>query len=192
MFNSNPELKKLLAQAKANDWSRETMQAAIRGTDWYKKHSVAWRQAWVGKRDNPEEFEAKKRQIGSTIDAIANEFGVTLTQGQRAKIVKDAIWLGLDQNEINAAVGSYFETTKGDYTGKAGDLQDEIKQMASEYGVRVSDDYIKSVVGGILTGKATPQDAQNRILELAKSAYPALADQLDTGMSVRKIADPYI
>lgn len=192
VFKSNPELKKLLQTAKANNWDGSTMQAAIRGTDWYRKHSPSWREAWVLQRDNPAGFEEKRRQQRAGIDALAAEYGVTLTSQQRNKIAHDALWLGLDDNEIQAAVAGYFDQTKGDYAGKAGDLQDQIKEMASNYGVRVSDAYIGGVVQNILAGKATPQDAQNYITQLARSAYPALADQIDTGSTVKMAADPYI
>lgn len=168
------------------------MQAAIRGTDWYKSHSASWRQAWVLKRDNPGEFERQKTQAQGTVDAIANEFGVNLTTKQRNQIAHDIVWLGLNDQEVNEAVGALFQATSGDYEGRAGDFQDEIKQMAADYGVRVSDSWIGGVVQSLLTGKGTPQDAQNKVLELARSAYPALAEQLDAGMTVRQIADPYI
>lgn len=192
VFNSNPELKKLLAQAKANDWDGQTMQAAIRGTDWYRNHAEVWRKNWVLKRDNPEQFQRDLQQARGTVDAIANEFGVNLTEAQRNKVAHDMLWLGLNQTEINDAIGKYFNTQGGDFTGTAGDLQDKVMSMAADYGVRVSDDWVGRFVKGMLTGTMTEQDADNYLKDMAKSAYPSLAAQIDSGMTVKQIADPYV
>lgn len=192
VFNSNPELKKLLAQAKANDWDGQTMQAAIRGTDWYRNHAEIWRKNWVLKRDNPEQFQRDLTQARGTVDAIANEFGVDLSTAQRNKVAHDMLWLGLNSTEINDAIGSYFNKQGGDFSGTAGDLQDKIMGMAADYGIRVSDDWVGRFVKGMLTGKMTEQDADNHLKEMAKSAYPSLAAQIDAGMTVKQIADPYV
>lgn len=191
VFNSNPELADLLKQGKANDWDQTTMQAAIRGTDWYREHSATWRKMWVLKRDQPETFEQERASVRSSVDAIANQLGVDVTEEERNKIARDAMWLGLSEGEMNTAIGEKFNA-QGDFRGSAGDIQDEIMKMAADYGVRVSDTYIQGLVRGVLTNKQTPQDAQNHIMELAKSTYAALSPQLDAGMTTREVADPYV
>jgi hypothetical protein len=191
VFNSNPELKKLLKKAKANDWDATTMQAAIRGTDWYRDHSASWRENWVLKRDNPGEFEQRRRTARGSVDAIANQWGVELTDQQRNQIAHDMLFLGLDEDEVVKAVGKFF---KMDDTldGQAGDIQDQVEQLAADYGVRVSDKFVAGLVRGFMDGSMTEQDIQNHITGLAKSTYSALAPQIDAGMTVREIADPYV
>lgn len=193
VFNSNPELKKLLRKAKANDWDAATMQAAIRGTDWYRNHSASWREMWVLRRDNPEEWEQQRRVARTQVDAIANQWGIDLTEQERNKIARDMLYLGLSEDEVIAAIGAKFEMDKGgDLSGKAGDLQDMVMSMAADYGVRVGDKFIDGLVRGIMDGSMTEQDADNHIKSLAKSTYSALAPQIDAGMTVREIADPYV
>jgi hypothetical protein len=192
VFNSNPELKKLLRQAKANDWDAQTMQAAIRGTDWYRNHSATWRENWVLKRDNPKEFEQRRRTARVSVDAIANQWGVDLSEEERNKIARDMMFLGLSEDEVIAAISTKFEGANGDLSGNAGDIQDKVMAMAADYGVRVSDNYIDGLVRGLMDGTMTEQDADNHVKALAKSTYAALAPQIDGGMTVRQIADPYI
>ncbi len=191
VFNSNPELKKLLKQAKANDWDASTMQAAIRGTDWYREHSATWRENWVLKRDNPGEFEQRRRTARGQVDAIAAQWGVELTDQERNKIAHDMLFLGLSEEEVTKAVGKQFEMDDT-LEGQAGDIQDRVEQMAADYGVRVSDTFVAGLVKGFMNGTMSDQDIQNHITGLAKSTYSALAPQIDAGMTVREIADPYV
>lgn len=192
VFNSNSELKKLLRQAKANDWDAQTMQAAIRGTDWYRNHSATWRENWILKRDNPKEFQQRRRTTRAQVDAIANQWGVDLSDKERDQIARDMMFLGLSEDEVIAAISTKFEGGKGDLSGNAGDIQDKVMAMAADYGVRVSDNYVNGLVRGLMDGTMTEQDADNHVKELAKSTYAALAPQIDGGMTVRQIADPYI
>jgi murein DD-endopeptidase MepM/ murein hydrolase activator NlpD len=192
VFNSNPELKKLLQKAKANDWDAQTMQAAIRGTDWYRQHSASWRENWVLKRDNPEEFEQRRRTARTQVDAIANQWGIDLSEQQRNKIARDMMFLGLSEEEVVSAIGGVGALQGGDLAGSAGDIQDNVMKLAADYGVRVSDSFITGLVRGIMAGTMTEQDADNHIKGLAKSTYASLAPQIDAGMTVAEIANPYI
>lgn len=193
VFNSNPELKKLLRQAKANDWDGQTMQAAIRGTDWYRNHSATWRENWILKRDNPKEFEQRRRTARGQVDAIANQWGIELSDKERNQISRDMMFLGLSEDEVIAAISTKFEGANGgDLSGNAGDVQDKVMQLAADYGVRVSDKFIDGLVRGLMDGSMTEQDADNHVKQLARSTYSALAPQIDGGMTVREIADPYV
>lgn len=193
VFNANPELRKILRQAQANDWDAAAVQAAIRGTKWYRDHSTSWRQMWVLKHDNPKEYSRLVEKKRLEIDAFANEWGISLDEAARNKIARESLWLGLSPDEINDTLATMFDPAAGAaFGGQAGEIQDAVMSLAGDYGVRVSEDYVEGLVRGIISGDSTVEDADNYIKELAKSTYAALAPQIDQGMTVRQIANPYL
>jgi hypothetical protein len=76
--------------------------------------------------------------------------------------------------------------------GQAAQLTQQIKQIASEYGLPVTDYGTRNWVSGILSGVNTIDGNKQAAIAQAKSLYAPFAKEIDSGMTMKQIADPYV
>lgn len=67
-----------------------------------------------------------------------------------------------------------------------------IRKFTSDYGVVIPDADIRTFAIASIRDKTGLDNAQNRIVSIAKAAYPALIPYIDQGLSVRDVASQYI
>ena len=79
-----------------------------------------------------------------------------------------------------------------DLGGEFGVIQDRMQQALTEYGLDVSEDFRWNMLRRIGEGTATIETAVEQIKDLAKVRYSALAEQIDRGLTVQQVADPYL
>lgn len=70
---------------------------------------------------------------------------------------------------------------------EAGKLGQDVRKVYADYMITADSDSIKNYA----TGQTTLEDIRRQARELAKRMYPALADLLDQGLSVKSVADQY-
>lgn len=126
----------------------------------------------------------------SAIEIAATELGVIL-EGNTLNSLANAYARG----DINATVLPYEIVRQGtiDYTkGKAAETVSNLRKTANAYGIEYNDDWYKTSVANVLTGKAAQETLSEKMKQDAKSRYPSLAPQIDAGYTVQSIASPYI
>lgn len=192
-FNLDPSLKKLIQGAVSGQWSADKFQAELKGTDWYKTHSSAQRLWAETQTSDPAEAESEVKTLANKVFEQAGQLGARLHSGQALQIARDMLSRGLDQTDIPHILATYITAGKGgNYAGQAGTLDSQIKQQAADYGVPLSDkaraSYIQKIVGGNLTMDAVTSFLKDQ----AKSAYSSISKQIDQGMTVRDVMDPYV
>jgi hypothetical protein len=64
---------------------------------------------------------------------------------------------------------------------KAGTDAASIRTLASSYGLKLTDDIVEGYTQGVLRNEITPDQIKSQFREQAKSLYPSLAKQLDSG-----------
>ena len=79
-----------------------------------------------------------------------------------------------------------------DLGGEYGIAQDRIQAALTEYGLDVSEDFRWNMLRRIGEGTATVDTAVEQIRDLAKTRYRGIAEQIDRGLTVQQVADPYI
>jgi len=67
-----------------------------------------------------------------------------------------------------------------------------IKRYIGDYGVVIPDAELRSLALNTIRDKTGLDNAQNRIVSIAKAAYPALIPYIDQGLTVKDIASQYI
>ena len=133
------------------------------------------------------------KQLKAAKDAIeisATELGVMLDEKALNSLAS-----AYARGDVNATVLPYEIVRQGtiDYTkGQAAETVANLRKTASAYGVEYNEDWYKTSVANILSGKAAQDTYDAQIKEIAKSRYPSLAEQIDAGYTVQSIASPYI
>lgn len=191
-LNSNPELKKLFKEAVDGTWTAEKFQAELRDTKWFKTTSDTRRQAQLMQKTDPATWNATLQAATIQVRQLAAEMGAAIPEGKISKIAKQMIETGADEDQMRYALGEYVNFTKdGTLRGEAAMHEYTMKEFAYANGVTLSDQAIKKQAQLVTRKLATTQDFQDQIRQSAISAYPAYKTQIEAGVNVMDIADPY-
>jgi hypothetical protein len=76
--------------------------------------------------------------------------------------------------------------------GPSGKFFIQIKNLAFDNGIKLSDDVATSYANNIVAGKLDENTVYNTIRDSAASAFPALADKIKAGIDLKNLANPYI
>ncbi len=197
-INSDPELKALFKQAvygngknDAGNWTTEKFVAAIRNTKWYQKHAETWRQADLLQKSDPATYAQKLGALTAQLSDRAAALGAPLSWSSLQAMATNALHLGWNDAQLNDQLGGYVKAINGVYNGAVGDDIGSLKQTAWRNGVNISATTLQSYAQQIAKGGATRGFFEKQIRQLAKTAAPGYADQLDAGMDLFDIADPY-
>lgn len=192
-FNSQPELMKLLKEATAEQWDDKRFAAHLKNTKWWRENSKTAREFQVLSKTDPATAKAQLSAQRTMLQQAAVKMGATLTAKQLDKAARDSLAYGWNEAQIQQFLGSYIKFTK-EHTlgGMAGTAAKEITGMAYANGVQLGEQAVKNYAQYVVKGVSTMQEVENHIRSQALGAYPAFADQIDAGASMRDVAQPYI
>jgi hypothetical protein len=191
-----PELKGKLAQAKAANWDVARFTKEIQDTTWWKNSADALKKYQILQATKPGEFKQQRDQLVGHVRRLAGQLGVGLTEGNTgtlSHIVRSAMTFGWDDETLRAEIGNMYRLNRGKAPGgDAGATTQKLRQLYADYGIPLSEDLAAKATRAILSGTATVDSYTAQAINSARSRYAALAPQLDQGMTVRDIADPYM
>lgn len=198
VLNSNKELKNVFNQAVKETWSPQRFVAAVRNTRWYRTTSESARQALVLQKTDPAEWSRRTGQMAEHIRQMYGQMsgGQKMTQNWLKSAASQAVMFGWTDEELKhhiAADTGYRTLMSQDRLGgAAGQAEDAIRKSLSDYGVKVSDNWIANRIKGMMLGTDSIESVQDYIRKYAKGQYRAFADQIDQGLTVRDLAEPYM
>lgn len=191
-----PELSGLMSTAIQQQWTPAHLQASIMATPWYQSHSDTMRSLLMTQASDPAAFQQQLGNAKALVQQLAGQMGRTvdadnlamqyLAQGWTQQTLQN--WIGT--GGVGTEAGS--TSAPGALAGDAGRLQTHMDQVATSYGVPYSQDYLKSWVLRVQTGQDTVDGFDSAMRARAKMQYPQYASQLDQGMTMTQIADPYM
>lgn len=188
----NPSLSSLFSESVKNGWDKATFQAKLRDTEWWKQNSQTARDAEMMKYNDPATYAASLEAAKVQVQKLASEIGAPVSDKLLGKVAADSIKYGLDEGGLRNILGKYVTFTKGTLTGQAGMFEHTIRQYADQMGVALNDQSIKNQAQLIARGMSTPDDFKAWVQEQAISSYPAYAEQIQGGQTMKDIASPYI
>lgn len=192
-FNSIPELKRLFGQAVKQQWDAPLFQARLKNTKWWKETSDSNRKAQATRKQDPATYKAAIEAARLGISQVAVKMGAVLSNGAVAKLAKNVVHFGWDDAQIQNFLGQYIQfNDKHVLGGMAGAAFDQLRETAYANGVRMSEQSLKDSAAYVVRGVSTMEKEVANIRGLAMGAYPAYADQIEAGQSVRDIAQPYV
>lgn len=196
LLNSDPTLKKVFDQAISQGWYKSTtgldrFQAAIRNTQWWTKRS-----------DTQRTFDERAysdstglhQEIGKQYDDIvaqAKSLGVTLNPSDAWNMAKAALRNGMSPQEISNAISTHLTYNGGTASGSTGVAVDQIKSLASSYYVPTTNAQLQDWSRQIAAGTMKVEDLTDYFKNQALASMPYLQKQLDSGLTVKQIADTY-
>lgn len=196
-MRSDDELWKLFNQAVKKTWDPNLFIAKLRGTKWFKTHSANVRNAIMQETSDPATYKANVAQMTATVkDAWGKMFGDSMANDDRlAAWAETAHRMGWSEAQLidRMTKGIDYQKllTRTKLGGTAAETRDALNQLSEQYGVKVGDQWMANTLKKVLEGSDTMTGVTSRIRELSKRTYAAWADQIDAGMTMSEIADPY-
>lgn len=193
LLNEFPELKKIAKQAVNGKWTVERFIGAVKSSDFYQNRSDAMLAYDSQKENHNKEWKA---QLEITKDNLRDQFaasGVEVDEKRLNKMAQATYRFGLDPAQQRDMIAAEFKyKPKALFGGEAGLAIDQVKQLAADYGISLSDKAVGKWTEQIIAGDADIQKFKEFAVSKAKRDYGWLSDEFDKGQSLAQIADPYV
>lgn len=191
-LEGNKDLKKIFGQAVDETWTTDKFQAAIRDTGWWKTNSDSMRKAQLTQKTDPATWDAMVDAETVKVQQLAAEVGAAIPAKKFRDLVTTALKTNLDEDGLRNLLGKYVDFTKnGTLQGEAGMHEFTMKEYAANMGIQLDDQTIKNQAQRVIRKVNTTQDYESLVRSHAKSMYPAYAQQIDAGQTIKDIASPY-
>jgi hypothetical protein len=133
-----------------------------------------------------------------TLRNYATQQGLKVSDATLNTIAQKAMAFGLTPNSAGTlelfrgtdSTGQPYIT--GIVGGQAATTRNNIATANADYGVAYNQDWINKAAASVADGATTEQYWTDQIKNLAKSKYAAWGSQIDAGLTVKQIAQPYI
>lgn len=192
-FNSNPELKKLLARATENNYDAARFVAELQNTKWFRTTSESMRKYTALEKSDPATLKNQLDAAAAHIMNMGSQMGSAVPPSQVNSLAKQALQLGWSEDQLRRVMsGMVKASSEGRYGGSAGAAQTQFREIVKDYGINVSDATMGNWVKAAALGTLDAAGVRNQVQYMAASKYAGLKDRIMAGETVKQIADPYI
>lgn len=195
VYNNYPEVATIIKNGYINDEPVENISSKINNSSWARSLQVGEYDYLKGTSTNDRAYLDKLDAQEKTVISEAAKGGYKLSSEQSKLLAASALkagWSGVTlATEIGKAVvagaktGTQIgaEVPQGQaVTGlQKGVDAATVRSSARSYGINLSDQEVEGYVQSAITGELSSQQITDQFRNQAKSLYPSLAKQLDTG-----------
>lgn len=195
-----PELKTLFENAFIKDMDPADFLREVDNTEWARTRTQSQERFDVLKATNPLEANAEIDRATTTVNQVLSQKGISVTPDQVRVIAEKGIrngWQGNQWDEYTSSEALTVATPKPATTQTQGAPQvaamptaTALRQIAKQYGVKVSDTTLNGWVSDIATNRRSQEQFEEDVRVSAKTLYPSIADRLDTS-TFEQITAPY-
>lgn len=194
LANAIPELKAILEQAAREEWAPEKFDRAVMDSDWWKQSADSVRQLAILEATDPSTYQQNLTNAADKVRLMAQQMGRPGSPEQRSALALQALTNNWDDEQIRAQIGAQLplEVIDDAWVGDAAQMEQHLRRTIENYGVSYTDDWLRTALDAIQRGDETLGGWEGVVRARAKATYAQFASQIDAGMTVRDIADPYI
>lgn len=188
-------LRSVFERAVREDWTTGRFDAAIRGTDWYKNTFDKKRLQQVLQTVDSATWEENVRKVMESIREQYQSFG---SEAPDENTIRDlavkSLYTELSAKDFLTGIANSINFAGETLKGQALKVADTIRKNARAFGInfRQNDTNFQSYVRQNISGEMSETDITNQFRQQAIKNYPALAQRLQAGATLRDIADPYL
>jgi len=180
-------------QAAMEGWDATRLQGEVYKTDYWKSSTEASRRWDALVATDPNSAWQQVARSVPQIKAMLTNLGVDVTADRVQDLVLKALKWGWSTEEIQRAAASELSWDPSrDLSGHAADGFTQIKRLANDYGINVSDKGTFGLARRMLMGDVDQAWINDFLRDKAKQTFAHFSDELDRGLTIREIADPYV
>lgn len=186
-----PEIAALLEKASTEGWTSDYFRSQLWSTDWWKSTPESSRTWQTLKLVDPAQASQQAGTMSSNVIATSTALGLHLTPNEIAWYSELAASGGWDNTQLTR---SLIDNTARNrfHEGTVNATRDSLHATAANYGVTMSDQNATTWAQQIATGRQTNEGFEDWARNQAKAAYPSLTKEIDAGLTVKQVADPYM
>lgn len=192
----NKELRGLYQEAIKKGWTGVEFDRQVRNSGWYKDNAEFARKAWAAERVGGADWNAQVEEAKLKVQQRATDLGVQLQPGSLDSMALRYMregWGEASRAQIMDSVLAEAMTAEEGYLkGEAGNLQEELAQVARRNGVSLSANYFTSAAKSVASGLTTEDDWRREVREMAASQWPTYSDRIMGGLDMEDLASGYI
>lgn len=197
LANAIPDLKGILNTAIAQQWVPEQFTRAVMDSGWWKTNAESARQLVRLQATDPATYAQNLANAASKAQLVGRQMGRDHAGADWNHVGFLALLNNWDDEQLRSQIPRMVgihnqEQVAGAAAGDAGQLLTHMRKLATDYGVAHSDRWLTDWVTHIQAGMDTLAGFDSLIKARAKAQYVNFGDQIDAGMTIRDIADPYI
>lgn len=169
----------------------------LRDTRDFRNRSESKRELERLKAENPAEYENRFSKVFHEVRRISRQTGLGTDGALQRATAELAMLNNWTEEQIKAHLsrhGSVQSTLRkgGNLQGDAAAARHLVERLSADYGINISRGTLSSLVADIAAGRRDENYAVEWFRNKAKVAYRNIAEDIDAGLTVRQIADPYI
>jgi hypothetical protein len=222
LIASDPQLSELFTKAidPKNNWSPEKWKLAFENSDWFNSHTSAQRNAEIQRLSSPINYTEQYNNAQKLLQQTATSLGIELTPAQLGSTIDPADakkphqldptgqdlaeWVVANNASQNpdALKAHLLQVGKINTTLTGGQVQgyaQQLKQTAMDLGLgnmvlpgSAGGDYFTDSAKAIISGTTDINKQTEYLRQQAIKMFPAYAKQIETGITVKSLAAPYI
>lgn len=193
--NNVVTLRSVFQKAIQQDWTADRFQAEIRNTNWYQSTFSSKRLQQVLETVDSATWEENVRKVMESIREQYKNFGSEAPDDNTIRdLAVKSLYTELSAKDFLTGIANSINFAGESLKGQALKVADTIRKNARAFGInfRQNDTNFQSYVRQTISGELNETDINNQFREQAIRNYPALADRLRAGATLRDIADPYL
>ena len=199
IYNEDAEVKKVIDLSVKEGWFNDPikMEAKLTNTNWFRTTQSSARKYMINQSTDPATAEATLNQRVEELRTSSLESGITLSDESLRRVGEQSLKFGWSPQQIANAVGSEAVATanRGGPTAVAdlrkGTTGTRLREIADNYGIKLSDTMLDQYVAGVIQGTATEVQFTDLMKNQASTMYRSLAPQIEKGIDVKTATSMY-
>jgi len=181
-FDSNPEIRAKLTEAAKWGWTPGKLNAEVSGTSWYRQTAANARDFELMEAQDPASAKAIVAQTAANIQNSSATFGLGLSPQQVAGMAWNATRNGWTDAQTTDALlkNLNWATVQG---GTLTATVDDIKSVAGDYLVQMSDGTAQKYAARIASGELTLTGVESILQKQARGRFSWMGDEIDQGVT---------
>lgn len=181
-FLNIPEVRTVLLDAARKGSGPDELYGMLSATNWWKTSSAASRQWQQLLSEDPATAKAQAATVAASINDIAKSHGLALSAQQIGDLAMQASQFGWSQTETLNAILKNVQWGKVE-GGTLTATVDQIKQVAGDYMVGMSDATAQGWSTRIASGELTIDGVRSILQQQAVARWPYMADLIGQGLT---------
>lgn len=218
IINSDPEILEVIKWLQANpDAPMADVVLKLQETNWGKKTSTNKRYWESFSQTRPTDFELVIGEIQTKVETQYKKAGLTIGQSEARDMATKLLYgsdrdesgnlVRFDQKWVDRQIANSIDFTKTrtvggvqvlDVSGSAEKVAQDLYSVAYNYGIDSSmsnqafKDWFGRTARAVMAGDMDMQQADDEIVDMARSRFPGMSSYFDRGINLRTAADPWI
>ena len=195
VVQSIPEIAQLLKDAYDNEWEvgGAKFTAALQATNWWKTTTASARQWDTASALDPATYATYVTNQAAAIQQQSLGLGIRLSDKTSRDLALNALRFGWDETLLTNAIGqaALEAGAQGFAQLSEGAYGQQMRAYMRQYGVQLAETTFNSFLNKVAVGQESLDSFQDYTLSLAKTLYPALTAQFDSGRTFEDVTSGF-